>query len=148
MTSVAHSDAQVSAASISPRFLEKDAELARLTRCEAQFRLRMGELLDALFELGGHHELGFSSFDAYVAERCDRSGAWGRETRALANHLREKDLQTIRKAILSGQIGASMAELLARHATRKGIQRNSGQTCAVGMIHSSPMAVCRGRETM
>ena len=80
---------------MSRALLEKDAELARLGRCEAQFKLRIGELLDALFELGGHHELGFSSFEAYVVERCQHSRSWGRETRALAKRIRERGLPQI-----------------------------------------------------
>src|SRR5215831_21017698 len=94
---------------------EKEAELARLGRCEAQMKLRIGELLDALFERKGHHELGFSSFEAYVVERCQHSRAWGRETRALAKRLRVRGLFAIRLAILSGRLSTSMAELLARH---------------------------------
>src|SRR5688500_16101341 len=94
-----------------------DAELARLGRCEAQVRLRIGELLDATFVASAHHELGFSSIDAYVAERCQRSARWGRETRRLARHLRERRLPAIRCALRSGLIGWSMAELLVRHAT-------------------------------
>src|SRR5258708_3980289 len=97
--------------------LESDAELARLGRCEAQVKLRIGELLDALFALGGHHELGFSSIDAYVVERCQHSRAWGRETRGLAKRLRVRSLREVRRAILLGRLGTSMAELLARHAT-------------------------------
>src|SRR5215467_1141406 len=96
---------------------ENDAELARLGRGEAQLRLRIGELLDALFERKGHHELGFSSFEAYVVERCQRSRSWGRDTRALAKRIRVRGLSGIRRAILSGRLSMSMAELLARFAT-------------------------------
>ena len=101
------------------RIREADAELARLGRCEAQLKLRIGELLDALFERGGHHELGFSSFEAYVVERCEHSRSWGRATRAFAKRLRERELHRIRQAILAGRLGWSMAELLSRHATRE-----------------------------
>src|SRR5689334_21429989 len=99
--------------------LKKDAELARLARCEVQLKLRMGDILNALFEMNGHHELGFSSIDAYVRERCGLSRSWGRETRAMARRLREKELGEIRRAILSGRLSWSMAELLALHATRE-----------------------------
>src|SRR5688572_3399764 len=94
-----------------------DASLARLARGEAQLKLRIGELLDALFERKGHHELGFSSIEAYVVERCRRSRSWGRETRALARRLRQRGLDEIRGAILSGELSWSMAVLLAGHCT-------------------------------
>src|SRR5262249_49930361 len=90
---------------------------ARLGRSEAQLKLRIGELLDALFQFGGHHELGFSSIDAYVVERCQHSAAWGRETRALARRIRLRRLERMRQAVLEGKLSTSMAELLARHAT-------------------------------
>lgn len=99
--------------------LEADGELARLGRGEAQLRLRIGELLDALFVSRGHHELGFSSIDAYVVERCQRSRSWGRTTRGLAKRLRQRGLSSVRRALMSGQLGFSMAEILVRHATRQ-----------------------------
>jgi hypothetical protein len=98
-------------------FAECDAELAKLGRCEAQVRLRIGELLDALFERRGHHDLGFSSIDAYVVERCRRSARWGRETRGLARRLRERGLPAIRRALIAGRLGWCMADLLVRRAT-------------------------------
>lgn len=101
------------------RLQKKDAELARLTRCAGRLKLRMGDLLNAVFEINGHHELGFSSIEGYVGERCGRSRTWGRETRAMARRLREKELAEIRKAILTGRLSWSMAELLAAHATRE-----------------------------
>src|SRR5215470_7203466 len=107
----------LSSAIMSRTLEQKDAALARLGRCEAQLKLRISELLDALFERRGHHELGFSSFEAYVVERCQRSRAWGRETRALAKRIRVRGLRQIRRAILSGRLSVSMAELLARFAT-------------------------------
>lgn len=96
--------------------LEADAELAGLCRSEAQLRLRAGELLDALAAMSGHHELGFSSLEAYVVERCQRSRAWGRDTRGLAKRMRVRGLCSIRGALLAGEISWSMAELVARHA--------------------------------
>src|SRR5688572_29608445 len=102
---------------VSAQLLSTDAELVRLSRVESKLRLRIGELLDALFEREGHHELGFPSIDAYVRERCEQSASWGREIRALARRLRERGLTKLRRAILAGELGASMAELLARYAT-------------------------------
>src|SRR5215470_10730088 len=107
----------LSSAIMSRTLEQKDAALARLGRCEAQLRLRIGELLDALFERKGHHELGFSSFEAYVVERCQRSRSWGRDTRALAKRIRVRGLSGIRRALLRGQLSVSMAELLVRFAT-------------------------------
>ncbi|MCK6549691.1 HNH endonuclease [Myxococcota bacterium] len=89
----------------------------RLARGESALKLRVGELLDALFLRGGHHELGFSSIDAYVVERCQRSAAWGRETRGLARRIRERSLVGLRRAVLDGALGSAMAELVARYAT-------------------------------
>src|SRR5688572_28029441 len=100
-----------------PCLQEQDTELARLGRCEAQLRLRIGELLDALFERKGHHELGFSSIDAYVVERCQRNRRWGKEARGLARRIRERGLGAVRRAVRSGRLSWSMAELLVRHAT-------------------------------
>jgi hypothetical protein len=98
---------------------EADSELVRLARCESLVKLRMGELLDALFLRSGHFELGFSSFESYVVERCEHSRSWGRATRGFAKRLRERQLQKIREAVLSGQIGWSMADLLSHHATHE-----------------------------
>src|SRR5688500_16801087 len=101
---------------------EADIELVGLGRHEAQLRLQLGELLDALFAAHGHHELGFSSIDAYVVERCRRSRRWGRETRALARRIRERGSEAIRQAVRSGQLGWCMAQLLARHATPENME--------------------------
>lgn len=102
---------------IPEELLEADRELARLGRGEAQLRLRIGELLDALFVSNGHHELGFSSIGAYAVERCQQSRRWERSTRGLARSLRQRGLTAVRRAVMSGRIGFSMAELLAKHAT-------------------------------
>ena len=96
---------------------EVDAELVALARGEGRMKLRLGELLDALFVRGGHHELGFSSIDAYVIERAQQSAAWGRQARGVARRLREKGLDRIRGAVVSGDLSWSKAELLSRHAT-------------------------------
>ena len=78
-------------------------------------RLAVGEALDALSAAGGHHELGFSSLEAYARERCERTGRWAADTRALARRLR--GLPRTREALQLGVIGWSTAELLARHVT-------------------------------
>ena len=96
---------------------EAEAELARLGRRAPQVRLRLGELLDALARSGGHHELGFSSLEAYVLERCGQSARWCRTTRGLARRLRDRSLPAIRRALRSGQLTWSLAELLAAHGT-------------------------------
>src|SRR6187401_1297182 len=95
--------------------LRLDAELVRLARGASSLRLAVGDALDALSASGGHHELGFSSLNAYALERCERSGRWAADTRALAQRLRL--LPRIREALCAGAIGWSTAELLARHAT-------------------------------
>ena len=77
---------------LSRQLAKKDAELIRLARSEAQLKLRIGECLDALYERDGHRELGFSSLEAYVLERCERSSSWTRDTRGLARRLRERGL--------------------------------------------------------
>ncbi|MCK6546365.1 HNH endonuclease [Myxococcota bacterium] len=99
------------------RWLEAEAKLVRLARSESALKLRIGELLDTLFLRGGHHELGFSSIDAYVVERCQRSAAWGREARGLARRIRERSLVELRRVMIDGALGSAMAELVARHAT-------------------------------
>src|SRR5262249_35928545 len=121
--------------------LEKDRELARLGRAKAQLELRIGELLDALFERAGHHELGFSSFEAYVVERGQHSRSWGRETRALAKHIRERGLDRLRAAILAGRLSTSMAELLARHATRE------SEAALLALAESSTVRAMRAKLT-
>src|SRR6185503_8607326 len=95
--------------------LRLDSELARLARGAQALRLAVGALLDALSSSGGHHELGFSSLEAYARERCERTGRWAADTRALARKL--ESLPKIRDALRSGTIGWSTAELLARHVT-------------------------------
>lgn len=95
---------------------EVDHALVRCALSESQLRLRMGELLDALFITRGHHELGFSSIDAYVEERAGENARWGQESRAVARRLRERGLRYLRGALSSGLVSWSMAELLSRHA--------------------------------
>src|SRR5205814_240771 len=62
--------------------LRLDEEISRFGRHSGSLRLRIGEVLEALQHCAGHHELGFSSIGAYVAERCQRSGRWGDDSRA------------------------------------------------------------------
>ena len=95
--------------------LRLDAELVRVARGTSALRLAIGEALDALGSSGGHHELGFSSFEAYARERCERSGRWAADTRALWHKL--QSLPATREALRIGAIGWSTAELLARHVT-------------------------------
>jgi hypothetical protein len=92
-----------------------DEELLRLSRGMAAVRLQVGAGLEALALRGGHHELGFSSLEAYARERCERTGRWAADTRALARRLGK--LPALRQALCRGQIGWSVAELVARHVT-------------------------------
>jgi hypothetical protein len=78
-------------------------------------RLALGGALDALSASGGHYELGFSSFEAYARERCARTARWSADTRALSRQL--ASLPRAKAALVSGAIGWSTAELLARHVT-------------------------------
>src|SRR5262245_37428349 len=64
-----------------------DSELVRLGRGTSAVRLSLGSTLDALSSSAGHHELGFSSLEAYARERCERTGRWAADTRALARNL-------------------------------------------------------------
>ncbi|HEV8247244.1 MAG TPA: hypothetical protein VGP93_15810, partial [Polyangiaceae bacterium] len=66
----------MSAAIANDEVVRLDAELIRLGRGVAALRLRVGEALEALGSSGGHHELGFSSLEAYARERCEQSGRW------------------------------------------------------------------------
>ena len=95
--------------------LRLDAELVRIARGSSALRLAVGEALDALSSSGGHHDLGFSSLEAYARERCERTGRWAADTQALARKLRS--LPHTREELRSGNVGWSTAELLARHAT-------------------------------
>ena len=92
-----------------------DVRLAELARGAGRARLVIGELLEALAKQGGHHELGFSSLEAYARERAGRSGRWAVESRTVARRLAE--LPVLRAALGSGALGWCMVELVARHAT-------------------------------
>jgi len=91
-----------------------DVRIAGLGRGAAWQRLRLGEGLEALARQGGHHELGFSSLDAYARERLERTGRWAADSRALARRL--AGLPAIREAVRTEGLGWSAAGLLARHA--------------------------------
>lgn len=91
-----------------------DARLAELARGSGRARLALGELLEALARRGGHHELGYSSLEAYARERTGQSGRWAVESRTLARRLAERPL--LRAALASGALGWCKAELVARHA--------------------------------
>src|SRR5687767_1306874 len=92
-----------------------DGALVRLGRGVSALRLDVGTALDRLSSSGGHHELGFSSLEAYARERCERTGRWAADSRALAQTLSR--LPRIRDALRAGTLGWSTAELLARHVT-------------------------------
>jgi hypothetical protein len=92
-----------------------DSALARLGRASGALRVGLGQGLEALARAGGHHELGFSSVEAYALERCERSTRWVQESRWLAQRLEE--LPAIRQAVLAGEISFSMAQVLAKVAS-------------------------------
>jgi len=92
-----------------------DLELVRLARGAAGLRLAIGEGLAVLRRRALDLELGFSSNGAYAFERLGQRPRWADDTRRVAERL--ADLPTLRDAVRSGELGWSMAELLARHAT-------------------------------
>ncbi len=92
--------------------LRMDAENVRMARTQTVVRLAIGEALHALGN--GWQELGFSRFVDYVRERVERNGRWGEDTRAVASRL--MGLPRMRRALLRGDIGWCMAEVLSRHA--------------------------------
>jgi hypothetical protein len=93
----------------------QDTELARVARSAGALRCALGVGLEALAKIGGHHELGFSSMEAYALERCERSARWVQESRALARRL--VALPRIRAALEAGEISFSMAQAIAKAAT-------------------------------
>ena len=88
-----------------------DAELCRVALGEGILRLAMAEGLEALARCGGHHELGFASVEGYALERCERSARWVQGSRSLARRLAE--LPAIRRALVRGEIGFCMAQVIA-----------------------------------
>ena len=96
------------------RLVMLDDELARVARSAGILRVRIGEALERFGNRAWHHELGFSSFEAYALERCERSGRWAAESRAVARRLRS--LPRLCSAATDGRLSYCMVELLARHA--------------------------------
>jgi len=92
-----------------------DMELVRLARGAAGLRLAIGEGLAVLRRRALDLELGFSSCGAYALERLGQRPRWADDTRRVAERL--EALPLLRDAVRSGDLGWSMAELLARHAT-------------------------------
>jgi len=90
-------------------------ELVRLARGAAGIRLAIGEGLAALRRRALDLELGFSSCGAYAFERLGQRPRWADDTRRVAERL--EALPLLRDAVRSGELGWSMAELLARYAT-------------------------------
>ncbi len=97
----------------SDRLVELDQRLAQLGRGVGAMRLRIGEALEVFAQHGGPMALGFSSLAAYATERLGRSGHWAADARALARRL--AGLPRLRRALVEGELGTSMVELLARH---------------------------------
>lgn len=91
-----------------------DRELVRLARGGSALRLRLGEVLAEMVRLRAHEDLGFSSIDAYVAERCGVAPRWAADARALARHC--EALPRLRAALMAGEVGWSMAEVVGRKA--------------------------------
>lgn len=94
---------------------EIDRRLVRLTRSSGALRLRLGTGFERLAELSGHHEMGFSSLEAYALERCERSARWVQQARGLARKV--DALPAIRRALRCGRVSWSMASVIANEAT-------------------------------
>jgi hypothetical protein len=92
-----------------------DRELFALGRGYGAARLRLGELLEAIAAGELFHRLGFSTFEAYALERCERGPRFADDSRVLARRL--ANLPHLRAALRAGRISWSMAEICARHAT-------------------------------
>jgi len=98
-----------------PWVARTDMELVRLARGAGALRLAIGEGLAVLRRRALDLELGFSSNGAYAFERLGQRPRWADDTRRVAERL--ADLPALRDAVRSGELGWSMAEFLARHAT-------------------------------
>lgn len=111
-----------------------DAELARLSRGAGALRFQMGRLLDALARGGRYRKLAFSTLELYGLERCERSSSWVRESRSLAR--RVEHLPLLRKCLISGSIGWSMALELVRVATPESEAEwiAKARDCTVGQV--------------
>ncbi|MFW6050159.1 MAG: hypothetical protein ACODAU_03225, partial [Myxococcota bacterium] len=92
-----------------------DAELRGLGRGDGRLRLALGEALEQMLRTQRHHALGFSSIEAYARERCGLGPGVTRQLRTVARRL--VALPRLREALEQGDVGFSMAELVARHAT-------------------------------
>ncbi|TNF28333.1 MAG: HNH endonuclease [Deltaproteobacteria bacterium] len=77
--------------------------------------MAIGEGLAALVRTGGVGELGFPDLGAYSFERLGRRRRWAEDTARVAERLAV--LTLTRHAVARGEVGWSMAELLARAAT-------------------------------
>ena len=97
------------------RIRAADERLFELALGNGRDRLELGTLLNEFARKSWHHELGYSSLEAYALQNCGRSARWVSETRTLARRLSE--LPALRRALLDGRVGWSMAELVARHAS-------------------------------
>jgi hypothetical protein len=109
-----------------------DVELAGVARSSGSLRFALGLGLDALARMGGHHDLGFSSLDAYARERCWCSSSCAREARGLAR--RAVKLPLLCEALRSDQVSWSMALEIAKVAKPEGeaawLARGGGCTVA------------------
>jgi len=91
-----------------------DAQLVSRTRQEAGARLRLGQVLERMQRQACCFELGFSSLAAYALERCERGARWVEVACCLARRL--EVLPSLRRALATGCLSWSKAELLARVA--------------------------------
>jgi hypothetical protein len=91
-----------------------DSMLSGVARGAGVLRVLMGEGLEALGRAGGCAELGFATVEAHALERCGRSARWVQESRALGRRLEE--LPALRRAVVSGEVSFSMAQVVAKVA--------------------------------
>ena len=96
------------------QLLRWDAELVLLGRGVGAATLAIGHALERLKSKGWHRELGYSSLEYYVLQRCSRPRRWASETTALARRL--AGLPRLRAALVEGRISLSLATLVSRHA--------------------------------
>jgi hypothetical protein len=91
-----------------------ESELRRVARGAGVLRVLLGEGFEVLGS-AGCAELGFATVEAHALKRCGRSARWVQESRALARRLRE--LPALRRALVSGEVSFSMAQVVARVAS-------------------------------
>ena len=60
-----------------------DAALVDHARSAGRLRFEIGRGLEAMARCGRHHEMGFSSVEAYALERLERSASWVQKARRL-----------------------------------------------------------------